>query len=91
VPFGYVSGVPADAFVGLPVILTIVFAAESLDPRHPGRKLFTAPIPAIVVGTTPTAIQLRTTNVVPLSVAPAGFSLTVMPALKSIDVPRRLL
>jgi outer membrane protein OmpA-like peptidoglycan-associated protein len=91
VPFGYGGGVPASAFPGLPVVLTIVFRANSTDPKHPGRKAFAAPIPCIVTGTTATHVNLRTANLVPLSVAPAGFELTVMPPLTEIGIPRRLL
>jgi hypothetical protein len=91
IPFGYVSGVPHDPIVGQPVVMTIVFAATSTDPRHPGRQLFTSPIPCVVTGITPTHVQLRTANLVPLSLAPPGFSLTVMPPLNDVGVPRRLL
>jgi hypothetical protein len=91
VPFGYVGGVPAGAFTGLPVVMTIVFAATSTDPRHPDRQLFTAPIPCIVTGTPATQIDLETTNPVPLDLAPAGFTEIVMPAFKDISVPRRLI
>jgi outer membrane protein OmpA-like peptidoglycan-associated protein len=90
-PFGYVSGVPASAFPGLPVILTIVFEADSTDPKRPGRKKFTSPIPCVVVGTTATHINLETSNPVPLSLAPDGFELTVMPAFNKIGIPRSLL
>ena len=90
-PFGYVSGVPASAFPGLPVVLTIVFEADSTDPKHPGRKKFTSPIPCVVIGTTATHINLQTSNPVPLSLAPEGFELTVMPAFKKIGIPRSLL
>jgi hypothetical protein len=43
------------------------------------------------MGVTATHVNLRTANVLPLSLAPPGFSLTVMPALKDIAVPLSLL
>jgi outer membrane protein OmpA-like peptidoglycan-associated protein len=91
VPFGYVSGVPSWAFPGMVVVMTIVFAATSTDPARPGRKLFTAEIPCFVDDTTPTYIYLKTANPMPLSLAPPGFAVTVMPPLTRVRVPRSLL
>ncbi len=87
----YVGGVPSSAFVGEPVVLTILFHAKSTDPKHPGTKAFTSPIPCLVTDTSPTAVMLRTTNPVALSLAPPSFDLIVMPALKEIPVPRKLI
>jgi hypothetical protein len=91
VPFGYVSGIPPAVAPGMPIDLIISFAATSTDPARPERRLFTAPIPCIVEGVTMTHVVLRTTNTVPLSLAPLGFSLTVMPPLKEIRVPFSLI
>jgi outer membrane protein OmpA-like peptidoglycan-associated protein len=87
----YVGGVPKSAFVGEPVVLTILFHARSTDPKHPGTKAFTSPIPCIVTDTSSTAVTLRTTNPFPFSLAPRGFDLTVMPAFTQIPVPRKLI
>ena len=91
VPFYYVSGVPPGAFPGQPVLLVIAFRAQSTDPSRPGSRVFTAPLPCVVTAVSPTTVSLRTANIIPLSMAPPGYSLTVMPALKDIDIPKRML
>ena len=88
IPFGYVKGVSASASPGDLVVLTISFRASSTDPAKPGSRLFTSPIPCVVTAVSATTVTLRTANPVPLSLAPSGFTLAVMPASKSIDIPK---
>lgn len=90
-PFSYAGGLSPGISVGALPILVIAFAAISTDPRRPERRVFTSPIPCVVIDENPTHVVLRTLNPVPLSLAPSGFSLTVMPARKRIAVPRSLI